>query len=311
MDNQNQSYFKLPLFFTFTCYCIWAAYSVINYFSNIEINHEYDTIFIYRITLGKLDLYLLIYMISLYFFQKYRIYDLTKNWKTICSLIAAFMLIRYYLSTLESYIFKIIFTQLIGNLQIISFEDIPLCFSLLEWFDVISVLGILIILFKIITFSPSAVDFNPVTLKKIHIRIFSLFLSYASLEAILLNTNIINKLLESSINVMQLFILAILLLWIILYKLFNIIVFDCFEQLDSQVSFKKLILIIIRTAFWSGFVSTIIVCLLLMLYMPGNLKLKYKIQFYSSYFLYIFSGINLLFSLLFCRYFIKSFYKRR
>ena len=311
MDNQNQSYFKLPLFFTFMCYCIWTAYSLINYFSNIETNHEYDTFFIYRITLGTLDLYLLIYMISLYFFQKYRIYDLTKNWKTICLLIAVFMLIRYYLSTLEGYILRIIITQLIGNFQIISYDDIPICFSILKWFNVISVLGILIILFKIITFSPSAVDFNPVTLKKIHIRIFSLFLSYASLEAILLNTNIINKLLESSINVMQLFILAILLLWIILYKLFNIIVFDCFEQLDSQVSFKKLILIIIRTAFWSGFVSTIIVCLLLMLYMPGNLKLKYKIQFYSSYFLYIFSGINLLFSLLFCRYFIKSFYKRR
>ena len=266
MDNQNQSYFKLPLFFTFMCYCIWTAYSLINYFSNIETNHEYSTFFIYGKTLGTLDLYLLIYMISLYFFQKYRIYDLTKNWKTICLLIAVFMLSRDGLSTLESYIFRIIFTQLIGNFQIISVEDIPICIRLLKWFDDISVLGILIILFKNITFSPSSVDFNPVTLKKIHIRIFSLFLSYASLEAILLNTNIINKLLESSINVMQLFILAILLLWIILYKLFNIIVFDCFEQLDSQVSFKKLILIITSTAFLSSFVSTIIV-LVFMFYM--------------------------------------------
>lgn len=307
MDNQNQSYFKLPLFFTFACYFIWLIVPMINFFdfANITIRYRYDNIFVYHITLGSLTYYLLVYMIALYFFQKYRIYDLSKNLVRICLLITVYTLIRYVFYILEHYILSNIIFRFFDH------DYIPLCLRFLEWFDIISILIILIILFKIIPFYSSVIEFNSIVIKRIHIQIYSFFLSYISLKTILLNVYAINELFDSSITVMLLFVLLTFLVWGILYKLFNIILINCFGEFDSQVKFKKLILTLLGTIFLSALISTIIVFIILMLYMPAHLNLKNKIQFYSSYFLYSFSGINLLFSLIFSRYFIKIFYSKR
>lgn len=103
MDTQNQSYFKLPclfIFINFGCSLFNSIFNlVIKSDSYLSEGNIYIAQLIHSLTLGSMYYYFLVFIISVFFCQKYCLYNVSKNWKVISLLSVIFYLITYCLET--------------------------------------------------------------------------------------------------------------------------------------------------------------------------------------------------------------------
>ena len=316
MDTQNQSYFKLPCLFTFIYFGCLILKSIINlviksdsYLSEGDI---YIAQLIYSLTLGSMNYYFLVFIISVFFCQKYCLYNVSKNWKIISLLSVIFFLITYFLQTpLFEFGFEIFMqfhNYFLINFDFINDDSFPYFYFIFTYRLILIVdLFVLIIMFYFIgrnnIIYRSAINFNSDQLEKIHIQLYSIFLSYISLA-------IIYHFLQPSISLVMAPILIGLLLSVILYILFTVVIKNSFAQVNSKVSFAKLILTGVVTTFLSGLVSTTIYYVIFMNDISPSLSLISEIQSQPLNNLIFLLAINLLLSLLISRYFIKFLYKK-
>lgn len=316
MDTQNQSYFKLPCLFTF----IYFGCLIFKFIINLVIKSDsylnegniYISQLIHNLTLGSMNYYFLVFIISVFFCQKYCLYNVSKNWKIISLLSVIFFLITYFLQTplfeFGVRLFMVIYNFFLINFDFINDDSFPYFYLLFTYRLILIIeLLVLIIMFYFIGINniiyPSAINFNSDQLKKIHIQLYSIFLSYISLE-------IIYHFLQPSTSLVLAPVLIGLLLSVILYILFTVVIKNSFEHMNSKVSFAKLILTGMVTTFLSGLVSTIIYYLIFMNDISPSLSLISEIQSQPLNNLIFLLAINLLLSLLISRYFIKFLYKK-
>lgn len=316
MDTQNQSYFKLPclfIFINFGCSLFNSIFNlVIKSDSYLSEGNIYIAQLIHSLTLGSMNYYFLVFIISVFFCQKYCLYNVSKNWKVISLLSVIFFLITYFLQTplfeFGVEIFILFYNYFLINFDLIH-DDSFSYFYLIFTYRLILIIDlfVLIIMFYFIgrnnIIYRSAINFNSDQLKKIHIQLYSIFLSYISLA-------IIYHFLQPSISLVLAPVLIGLLLSVILYILFTVVIKNSFKQVNSKVSFAKLILSGMVTTFLSGLVSTTIYYVIFMNDISPSLSLISKIQSQSLNNLIFLLAINLLLSLLISRYFIKFLYKK-
>ena len=316
MDTQNQSYFKLPCLFIFINFGCSLFNSIFNLIiksdSYLSEGNIYIAQLIYSLTLGSMNYYFLVFIISVFFCQKYCLYNVSKNWKIISLLSVIFFLITYFLQT-PLFEFGVELFILFHNYFLINFDFIEYdsftYFYLMFTYRLILIIDlfVLIIMFYFVgrnnIIYRSAINFNSDQLKIIHIQLYSIFLSYISLA-------IIYHFLQPSISLVLAPILIGLLLSVILYILFTVVIKNSFKQVNSKVSFAKLILTGTVTTFLSGIVSTTIYYVIFMNDISPSLSLISEIQSQSLNNLIFLLAINLLLSLLISRYFIKFLYKK-
>lgn len=316
MDTQNQSYFKLPCLFIFINFGCSLFNSIFNLIiksdSYLSEGNIYIAQLIYSLTLGSMNYYFLVFIISVFFCQKYCLYNVSKNWKIISLLSVIFFLITYFLQT-PLFEFGVELFILFYNYFLINFDfindDSFSYFYLIFMYRLILIIDllVLIVMFYFVgrnnIIYRSAINFNSDQLKIIHIQLYSIFLSYISLA-------IIYHFLQPSISLVLAPILIGLLLSVILYILFTVVIKNSFKQVNSKVSFAKLILTGTVTTFLSGIVSTTIYYVIFMNDISPSLSLISEIQSQSLNNLIFLLAINLLLSLLISRYFIKFLYKK-
>lgn len=316
MDTQNQSYFKLPCLFTFIYFGCLILKSIINFVikldSYLSEGNIYIAQLIYSLTLGSMNYYFLVFIISILFCQKYCLYNVSKNWKVISLLSVIFFLITYFLQTplfeFGVEIFILFHNYFLINFDFINDDSFSYFYHIfMNRLILIIDLFVLIVMFYFVgrnnIIYRSAINFNSDQLKIIHIQLYSIFLSYISLA-------IIYHFLQPSISLVMAPILIGLLLSVILYILFTVVIKNSFEQVNSKVSFAKLILTGMVTTFLSGLLSTTIYYVIFMNDISPSLSLINKIQSQSLNNLIFLLAINLLLSLLISRYFIKFLYKK-
>ena len=316
MDTQNQSYFKLPCLFTFIYFGCLILKSIINFVikldSYLSEGNIYIAQLIYSLTLGSMNYYFLVFIISILFCQKYCLYNVSKNWKVISLLSVIFFLITYFLQTplfeFGVEIFILFHNYFLINFDFINDDSFSYFYHIFMYRLILIIdLFVLIVMFYFVgrnnIIYRSAINFNSDQLKIIHIQLYSIFLSYISLA-------IIYHFLQPSISLVMAPILIGLLLSVILYILFTVVIKNSFEQVNSKVSFAKLILTGMVTTFLSGLVSTTIYYVIFMNDISPSLSLINKIQSQSLNNLIFLLAINLLLSLLISRYFIKFLYKK-
>lgn len=316
MDTQNQSYFKLPCLFTFIYFGCLILKSIINFVikldSYLSEGNIYIAQLIYSLTLGSMNYYFLVFIISVFFCQKYCLYNVSKNWKVISLLSVIFFLITYFLQTplfeFGVEIFILFHNYFLINFDFINDDSFSYFYHIFMYRLILIIdLFVLIVMFYFVgrnnIIYRSAINFNSDQLKIIHIQLYSIFLSYISLA-------IIYHFLQPSISLVMAPILIGLLLSVILYILFRVVIKNSFEQVNSKVSFAKLILTGVVTTFLSGLVSTTIYYVIFMNDISPSLSLINKIQSQSLNNLIFLLAFNLLLFLLISRYFIKFLYKK-
>ena len=248
MDTQNQSYFKLPclfIFINFGCSLFNSIFNlVIKSDSYLSEGNIYIAQLIHSLTLGSMYYYFLVFIISVFFCQKYCLYNVSKNWKVISLLSVIFYLITYCLET-QFFEFSVKIFILFHNYFFINFDLIRddlssyLYLIFICWLILIIDLFVLIIMFYFIVkkniIYRSAINFNSDQLKKMRFPFFGIFLFYVSLA-------IIYHFLQPSISLVLAPVLIGLLLSVILYILFTVVIKNSFEHVNSKMSFAKFIL---------------------------------------------------------------------
>lgn len=300
MDTQNQSYFKLPclfIFINFGCSLFNSIFNlVIKSDSYLSEGNIYIAQLIYSLTLGSIYYYFLVFIISVFFCQKYCLYNVSKNWKVISLLSVIFYLITYCLET-QFFEFSVKIFILFHNYFFINFDFIRddlslyLYLILICWLILIIDLFVLIIMFYFIVkkniIYRSAINFNSDQLKKIRFPFFGIFLFYVSLA-------IIYYFLQPSISLVLAPVLIGLLLLVILYILFTVVIKNSFEHVNSKMSFAKLILTGMVTTFLCGFLSMTIYYVFFINDISPALSLISRIQSQSLNNLIFLLAINLL-----------------
>lgn len=300
MDTQNQSYFKLPCLFisvNFGCSLFNSIFNlVIKSDSYLSEGNIYIAQLIYSLTLGSMYYYFLVFIISVFFCQKYCLYNVSKNWKVISLLSVIFYLITYCLET-QFFEFSVKIFILFHNYFFINFDLIRddlssyLYLIFICWLILIIDLFVLIIMFYFIVkkniIYRSAINFNSDQLKKIRFPFFCIFLFYVSLA-------IIYHFLQPSISLVLAPVLIGLLLSVILYILFTVVIKNSFEHVNSKMSFAKLILTGMVTTFLCGFLSMTIYYVFFINDISPALSLISRIQSQSLNNLIFLLAINLL-----------------
>ena len=302
MDTQNQSYFKLPclfIFINFGCSLFNSIFNlVIKSDSYLSEGNIYIAQLIHSLTLGSMNYYFLVFIISVFFCQKYCLYNVSKNWKVISLLSVIFYLITYCLET-QFFEFSVKIFILFHNYFFINFDLIRddlssyLYLIFICWLILIIDLFVLIIMFYFIVkkniIYRSAINFNSDQLKKIRFPFFGIFLFYVSLA-------IIYHFLQPSISLVLAPVLIGLLLSVILYILFTVVIKNSFEHVNSKMSFAKLILTGMVTTFLCGFLSMTIYYVFFINDISPALSLISRIQSQSLNNLIFLLAINLLLS---------------
>ena len=302
MDTQNQSYFKLPclfIFINFGCSLFNSIFNlVIKSDSYLSEGNIYIAQVIHSLTLGSMYYYFLVFIISVFFCQKYCLYNVSKNWKVICLLSVIFYLITYCLET-QFFEFSVKIFILFHNYFFINFDLIRddlssyLYLIFICWLILIIDLFVLIIMFYFIVkkniIYRSAINFNSDQLKKMRFPFFGIFLFYVSLA-------IIYHFLQPSISLVLAPVLIGLLLSVILYILFTVVIKNSFEHVNSKMSFAKLILTGMVTTFLCGFLSMTIYYVFFINDISPALSLISRIQSQSLNNLIFLLAINLLLS---------------
>lgn len=302
MDTQNQSYFKLPclfIFINFGCSLFNSIFNlVIKSDSYLSEGNIYIAQLIHSLTLGSMYYYFLVFIISVFFCQKYCLYNVSKNWKVISLLSVIFYLITYCLET-QFFEFSVKIFILFHNYFFINFDLIRddlssyLYLIFICWLILIIDLFVLIIMFYFIVkkniIYRSAINFNSDQLKKIRFPFFGIFLFYVSLA-------IIYHFLQPSISLVLAPVLIGLLLSVILYILFTVVIKNSFEHVNSKMSFAKLILTGMVTTFLCGFLSMTIYYVFFINDISPALSLISRIQSQSLNNLIFLLAINLLLS---------------
>ena len=302
MDTQNQSYFKLPclfIFINFGCSLFNSIFNlVIKSDSYLSEGNIYIAQLIHSLTLGSMYYYFLVFIISVFFCQKYCLYNVSKNWKVISLLSVIFYLITYCLET-QFFEFSVKIFIVFHNYFFINFDLIRddlysyLYLIFICWLILIIDLFVLIIMFYFIVkkniIYRSAINFNSDQLKKIRFPFFGIFLFYVSLA-------IIYHFLQPSISLVLAPVLIGLLLSVILYILFTVVIKNSFEHVNSKMSFAKLILTGMVTTFLCGFLSMTIYYVFFINDISPALSLISRIQSQSLNNLIFLLAINLLLS---------------
>ncbi len=302
MDTQNQSYFKLPclfIFINFGCSLFNSIFNlVIKSDSYLSEGNIYIAQLIHSLTLGSMYYYFLVFIISVFFCQKYCLFNVSKNWKVISLLSVIFYLITYCLET-QFFEFSVKIFILFHNYFFINFDLIRddlssyLYLIFICWLILIIDLFVLIIMFYFIVkkniIYRSAINFNSDQLKKIRFPFFGIFLFYVSLA-------IIYHFLQPSISLVLAPVLIGLLLSVILYILFTVVIKNSFEHVNSKMSFAKLILTGMVTTFLCGFLSMTIYYVFFINDISPALSLISRIQSQSLNNLIFLLAINLLLS---------------
>lgn len=302
MDTQNQSYFKLPclfIFINFGCSLFNSIFNlVIKSDSYLSEGNIYIAQLIHSLTLGSMYYYFLVFIISVFFCQKYCLYNVSKNWKVISLLSVIFYLITYCLET-QFFEFSVKIFILFHNYFFINFDLIRddlssyLYLIFICWLILIIDLFVLIIMFYFIVkkniIYRSAINFNSDQLKKMRFPFFGIFLFYVSLA-------IIYHFLQPSISLVLAPVLIGLLLSVILYILFTVVIKNSFEHVNSKMSFAKLILTGMVTTFLCGFLSMTIYYVFFINDISPTLSLISRIQSQSLNNLIFLLAINLLLS---------------
>ena len=302
MDTQNQSYFKLPclfIFINFGCSLFNSIFNlVIKSDSYLSEGNIYIAQLIHSLTLGSMYYYFLVFIISVFFCQKYCLYNVSKNWKVISLLSVIFYLITYCLET-QFFEFSVKIFILFHNYFFINFDLIRddlssyLYLIFICWLILIIDLFVLIIMFYFIVkkniIYRSAINFNSDQLKKMRFPFFGIFLFYVSLA-------IIYHFLQPSISLVLAPVLIGLLLSVILYILFTVVIKNSFEHVNSKMSFAKLILTGMVTTFLCGFLSMTIYYVFFINDISPALSLISRIQSQSLNNLIFLLAINLLLS---------------
>lgn len=302
MDTQNQSYFKLPclfIFINFGCSLFNSIFNlVIKADSYLSEGNIYIAQLIHSLTLGSMYYYFLVFIISVFFCQKYCLYNVSKNWKVISLLSVIFYLITYCLET-QFFEFSVKIFILFHNYFFINFDLIRddlssyLYLIFICWLILIIDLFVLIIMFYFIVkkniIYRSAINFNSDQLKKMRFPFFGIFLFYVSLA-------IIYHFLQPSISLVLAPVLIGLLLSVILYILFTVVIKNSFEHVNSKMSFAKLILTGMVTTFLCGFLSMTIYYVFFINDISPALSLISRIQSQSLNNLIFLLAINLLLS---------------
>ena len=302
MDTQNQSYFKLPclfIFINFGCSLFNSIFNlVIKSDSYLSEGNIYIAQLIHSLTLGSMNYYFLVFIISVFFCQKYCLYNVSKNWKVISLLSVIFYLITYCLET-QFFEFSVKIFILFHNYFFINFDLIRddlssyLYLIFICWLILIIDLFVLIIMFYFIVkkniIYRSAINFNSDQLKKMRFPFFGIFLFYVSLA-------IIYHFLQPSISLVLAPVLIGLLLSVILYILFTVVIKNSFEHVNSKMSFAKLILTGMVTTFLCGFLSMTIYYVFFINDISPALSLISRIQSQSLNNLIFLLAINLLLS---------------
>ena len=302
MDTQNQSYFKLPclfIFINFGCSLFNSIFNlVIKSDSYLSEGNIYIAQVIHSLTLGSMYYYFLVFIISVFFCQKYCLYNVSKNWKVISLLSVIFYLITYCLET-QFFEFSVKIFIVFHNYFFINFDLIRddlssyLYLIFICWLILIIDLFVLIIMFYFIVkkniIYRSAINFNSDQLKKMRFPFFGIFLFYVSLA-------IIYHFLQPSISLVLAPVLIGLLLSVILYILFTVVIKNSFEHVNSKMSFAKLILTGMVTTFLCGFLSMTIYYVFFINDISPALSLISRIQSQSLNNLIFLLAINLLLS---------------
>lgn len=302
MDTENQSYFKLPclfIFINFGCSLFNSIFNlVIKSDSYLSEGNIYIAQLIHSLTLGSMYYYFLVFIISVFFCQKYCLYNVSKNWKVISLLSVIFYLITYCLET-QFFEFSVKIFILFHNYFFINFDLIRddlssyLYLIFICWLILIIDLFVLIIMFYFIVkkniIYRSAINFNSDQLKKMRFPFFGIFLFYVSLA-------IIYHFLQPSISLVLAPVLIGLLLSVILYILFTVVIKNSFEHVNSKMSFAKLILTGMVTTFLCGFLSMTIYYVFFINDISPALSLISRIQSQSLNNLIFLLAINLLLS---------------